>query len=99
MPYCPICKLLVEDQHCPLCGSKNLRAVNDDDYCFLTEKDSIWAGALSELLTQNKIPFIVKQLLGDGLATRIGPAQERIHFYVPYSFYHQAQEFEREFLS
>ena len=99
MLYCPSCKLLTESICCPFCGSKKLRNADTDDYCFLTEKDSIWAGSLEELLTQNQIPFVSKHLLGDGLAARIGPAQERICFYDPYSFYTQAQELCCEFIA
>lgn len=98
MLYCPTCKFLIDNSRCPLCGTAS-RSVKNEDFCFLAEKDSIWAGSLEELLTQNQIPFVSKHLLGDGLAARIGPAQERICFYVPYSFYTQAQELCCEFIA
>ena len=98
MLYCPNCKLLCENTICSRCHAP-LRNARNKDYCFLTEKDAIWAGALSELLTQQQIPFVCQQLLGDGLAARIGPAQERIIFYVPYAFYSQAQELDAQFIA
>ena len=98
MLYCPNCKLLCETTICSRCHAP-LRNVHNEDYCFLTEKDNIWAGALSELFTQQQIPFVCQQLLGDGLAARIGPAQERIIFYVPYAFYSQAQELDAQFIA
>lgn len=97
--YCPHCNLIVHTQKCPVCGSNNMCEPQANDYCYLTEKDTIWAGAMSDLLKQNNIPFISKNLLGAGLAARMGPALERTRFYVPYSYYSLAQELEKEFFS
>ena len=84
---------------CPVCGSSHLRIPLGEDYCYLTEKETIWAGALSDLLTQNGIPYVTKNLLGAGLAAKMGPAMERVRFYVPYAHYQDARELEQEFFS
>jgi len=97
--YCPNCNVLFQDTRCPLCDSKNIREPMANDYCYLTEKDQIWSGALSDILTQNNIPFVTKNVLGAGLAAKMGPALERIRFYVPYSHYENAQNLEHEFFS
>lgn len=95
--YCPNCKTLIHSTKCPVCGNKHIREPQDKDYCFLCEKDVIWANALKDILAENQIPCIVQNTLGDGLAARIGPAQERIRFYVPYCFYQAACDLDREF--
>lgn len=97
--FCSRCNLLVSAPNCAVCGSRKLREPRGDDYCYLTEKDAIWAGALSGLLRQNEIPFVTKEVLGAGLAAKIGPALERTRFYVPYACYPAARELEHEFFA
>lgn len=97
--FCPHCNLIVKASQCPVCGSKNIREPQQGDYCYLTEKDTIWSGALSDILSQNEIPFVTKNMLGAGLAAKIGPALERARFYVPYSHYQLAQDLDKEFFS
>lgn len=97
--FCPNCNIIVNSPKCTICGSKNVREPQEDDYCYLIEKDSIWAGALSDILSQNEIPFITKNVLGAGLAAKMGPALERTRFYVPYANYQMAQDLEHEFFS
>ena len=58
----------------------------------LTEKEMLWAGMLEDVLKQNDIPFFTKQILGAGLALKIGPMSERCRFYVPYSHFQEADE-------
>lgn len=97
--YCANCNALVSGERCPICGSRRVREPEPGDYCYLTEKETIWAGAFGDILTQNEIPFVTKNVLGAGLAAKMGPALERTRFYVPYSQYGSAQELEREFFS
>lgn len=97
--FCPKCNLIVKASKCPVCGSRNVREPEPEDYCYLTEKETIWAGALSDILTQNEIPFITKNVLGAGLAAKMGPALERTRFYVPYAQLPLAQDLEKEFFS
>lgn len=97
--YCPHCNVLTDSEKCPVCGSRDLRMPIGEDYCYLAEKETIWAGALSDLLTQNGIPYVTKNLLGAGLAAKMGPAMERVRFYVPYAHYRDARELEQEFFS
>jgi len=97
--YCPNCNVLVNSSRCPACGSRKLRQPQADDYCCLAEKEVIWADALGDILKKNGIPFVTKNMLGAGLAAKIGPALERVRFYVPYSHYENAQALEQEFFS
>lgn len=95
--YCPNCNLLVNSTKCPVCGSKQIREPLSDDYCYLVEKELIWAEALSDLLSQNDIPFLTKNVLGAGLAAKLGSGVERTRFYVPYAYYKNALALEEEF--
>lgn len=97
--YCPNCNVLVTGTSCPICGNRNIREPMAKDYCFLVEKELIWAGALEDILSQNGIPFTTQNVLGAGLAAKMGPALERTRFYVPFSHYEAARELEQEFFS
>ena len=90
--YCENCCILFAENRCPVCGNKKVRIPEPDDYCFLTEKEMIWAGMLEDVLKQNGIPYFTKQMLGAGLALKIGPMSERYRFYVPYSHFQEADE-------
>jgi len=97
--YCPNCNILTGQSQCPVCGSKNVREPLPDDYCLFGEKDPVWTEAFSEILTQHNISFVTKNLLGAGLAAKMGPALERVRFYVPYSQYQTAKQLENAFFS
>lgn len=97
MYYCPNCNVLTEEKRCRVCGSREVRLPAQEDYCYLTEKEMIWAAALQDLLADQQIPFITKNTLGAGLAAKIGPAMERVQFYVPYVHHEEAKKLEQEF--
>ena len=99
MKYCMNCHLLTEDTHCPVCSCQELVQPEHDDYCFLLERDLLWAQALEDLFRDNGIPFVTREALGAGLTSKIGLAMERKRFYVPYGYYRAAKELEEEFFS
>ena len=82
--YCENCYITFEGERCPACGKKRKRGPEPSDPCFLTEKDQIWSEMLADVLEQNGIPFMEKNVLGAGLALKIGPAHERVRFFVRY---------------
>ena len=97
--FCSNCNLLTSHSRCPACGSRDLRQPTDLDFCFLCEKETIWSAPLSDILNDNHIPFVTRNVLGAGLAAKMGPALERIRFYVPYLQLETAQKLELEFFS
>lgn len=97
--YCPNCYVLTSDARCPICGSGTVGEPNSDDYCFLVEKELIWATALEDLLTDHEIPFVTRNALGAGLAAKIGSAMERKRFFVPYEHYSTAIALVSDFFS
>lgn len=97
--YCPSCNLLTNSSSCPSCGSQKVRIPLREDYCRLGEMDVIWKDALADILRQNGIPFVTRSVLGAGLAARIGPALEKIRFYVPYAYLEIAKTLQQGFFS
>ena len=82
--YCEKCSRIIDDTRCPACGSKKVRTPEPADLCFLTEQDYLSTGILSDVLEQNGIPFMKKDVMGAGMAIKVGPMLERTRFYVPY---------------
>ena len=97
--YCPSCHLAVRGTRCPVCDRKWLEEVKADDYCFLTEKDALWAGVLEDCLRQNGIPCLTQNSLGAGLTSKIGSMLERTTFFVKYGYYDRAKLLEEELFS
>ena len=54
---------------------------------------------LEEILGQNSIPFLRKNVLGAGMAIKVGPMLERGRFYVPYELLPKAQALVNDFFS
>ncbi len=75
------------------------RRPTEEAYIFLTEKKAIWAGMLSDVLSQNQITFITKNVLGAGLTIKIGHTAEIVKFYVHRDCFEKAQELEHELFS
>ena len=90
--YCENCNRIVEEERCPVCGSKKIRNPEAKDPCFVTETDFIHTGILEDVLKQNGIPFLKKNMLGAGTTMRVGPLLERTKFYVPFERLPEAAE-------
>ena len=99
MLYCTRCQTPTEDERCPVCGSRKLRELREDDLCLAAEKDSIWGPALADLFRDNKIPFEMRSAIGAGLAAELGAAADRVRFFVPYEKLEAAKELEKAYFS
>ena len=95
--YCNRCKTVYDDA-CPRCGDTDGREATAGDECFLTEKDTIWSEALSDMLRQNGIPFWTVNTIGSAMAMYL-PRNERIRFFVPYEYLDSAREIVDSFCS
>ena len=82
--YYEKCNRIFEGDHCPVCRKSKVREPEPKDPCFLSEQDYISAGILEDVLKQNGIPFLKKDVMGAGMAIKVGPMLERSRFYVPY---------------
>ena len=82
--YCEKCKRIVETNICPACGSKKIREPETGDLCVLTEQDYVSSGILEDVLKQDGIPYLRKDVMGAGMAIKVGPMLDRGRFYVMY---------------
>ena len=82
--YCERCSRIMEGDRCPVCRSRKVREPEPKDPCFLAEQDYISSGILEDVLKQNGIPFLKKDVMGAGMAIKVGPMLERSRFYVPF---------------
>ena len=75
---------------CKNCGHKLLKPIKKDDYCFLTEKEMIYAEMLKEVLDNYHIPYICEPFMGVGLALKVSIMRESYQFFVPYQYYDES---------
>ena len=94
--YCERCMRITEDECCPVCGGKRMRTPEPTDPCFLTEQDFVSTGILEDILQQNGIPFLKKNVMGAGMAIKVGPMLERTRFYVPFDRLGEAETLAEE---
>ena len=80
--YCEKCCHIIEGDRCPVCKSRKVREPEPKDPCFLTEQDYLSSGILEDVLKQNDIPYLKKDVMGAGLAIKVGPMLDRSRFYV-----------------
>ena len=97
--YCEKCSRIIDTLPCPACKGKKAREPKPDDPCFLTEQDYLPSGILEDVLNQNGIPFLKKNVMGAGLAIKVGPMLDRSRFYVAYELLPRAQEIVDELFS
>ena len=82
--YCEKCSRVFDGERCPVCKRSKVREPEAKDPCLLTEQDYLTAGILEDLLKQGGIPFLKKDVMGAGLAIKVGPMLDRSRFYVPF---------------
>ena len=88
--YCEKCCRIIEGSRCPVCGGRKVREPGPKDPCFLAERDYLSSGILDDVLRQNGIPFLKKDVMGAGLAIKVGPMLDRSRFYVPFEMLDRA---------
>jgi len=90
--YCEKCCRIIDTLPCPACKGKKGREPLPEDPCFLTEQDYVSSGILEDVLNQSGIPFLKKNVMGAGLAIKVGPMLDRSRFYVAWNLLPRAQE-------
>lgn len=91
MNYCERCHVAVQSELCPVCGRSPLPAVRGDDYCFLVEKEEMWARMLVEILEDNGVHPVCKDT-SDVVMVMRGGEKSRLGIYVPFRHLELAQE-------
>ena len=82
--YCEKCKRVFEGEQCPACRRSKVRTPESGDLCFLTEQDYVSSGILEDMLKQEGIPYLRKDVMGAGMAIKVGPMLEYSRVYVPF---------------
>ena len=91
--YCPDCKRLYDEaDRCPSCGKRKGREPQSDDPCFLMSTSAIWVEMISDLLSENEIPFQKVSAQGAAMAMFTGLYKETFDFYVPVEKCDEAKE-------
>lgn len=91
MNYCEKCSCATEDVHCPLCGTKKLRPVREDDYCFLTECEKSYAAERKRVLAAEGIEAVGAPY-GNGFLTQVALPLENERLYVRFPDLERAVE-------
>ena len=69
-----------------------------DDFCFLTEPDALWVQALKDLLQDNGVEYLTRNVYGVGMMAKTGIPQ-RVRFFVRYRDYQMAKELNEAFFN
>lgn len=96
--YCERCSRLVYKEKCPDCGRRDLRMPGPEDFCFLTEPEALWVQALCDLLGDNGVEYLTRNVHGAALITKTGLPQ-RTRFFVRYRDYQKAKELNEAFFN
>ena len=94
--YCENCCRIIQEERCPHCRSRKVRDPGPKDPCFLTEQDYVSSGILEDVLKQDGIPYLRKDVMGAGMAIKVGPMLDRGRFYVMYEKLAEARAIEEE---
>lgn len=91
MKYCENCYFVFDQERCPLCGNKKVRQVQEDDFCFLTEKSISHCEMLMKLLKKDNIYYSTMPY-GRGIESYFGLPLENCRLYVPFSSLEKANK-------
>ena len=97
MLYCEICMMLTDQEKCPRCKKKKLRAPKDNDPVYLLTKHAIWAGSIEDILRENGIPCLKQSEQGGALTIITGEIAATYRIFVPYSAHEEARELLSDF--
>ena len=79
MNFCENCNFADEQECCPLCGSKKLREVRDDDFCFLADSEISPCESMIDIFDEQGIPYI-KVPYGTGSRLALPQSKYRLYF-------------------
>lgn len=83
MNFCESCNIARIGERCPKCGKKNLRAVNDEDFCLAGEVDRLSGDDLKSHLENEKIDCVLVPF-GTGVRSKFALPLESYLLYVRY---------------
>ncbi len=90
MKYCENCCCATELERCPLCGTKKLRQIKEEDFCLLTENSLSFGEDLIGILKENEIHCSALPY-GSGLESRFALPLSNYRIFVPFKFLEKAK--------
>lgn len=92
MLFCKKCNFATDKQNCPICGSKKLREVNNDDFCYFTHMSSFAFEMFKTALNEDNIEVAGIPYYPVGISrANAGRASEQ-KVYVMYKDFEKARE-------
>lgn len=58
MNYCEKCNCQVEGQYCKVCGTNNVRPIDDNDFCYFVTINAMWCEMFEDALKHNEIDAV-----------------------------------------
>lgn len=83
MNFCEGCNIACNDERCPKCGRKKLRAVTGEDFCLVAQVDRIFGDNLKKHLEQENIECVLMPY-GTGVNSKFALPLESDLLYVRY---------------
>lgn len=83
MNFCERCNIACDDDTCPKCGNKKLRAVNDEDFCLVAQVERAFGDNLKRNLESENIECVLMPY-GMGFRSRVALPLESYLLYVRY---------------
>lgn len=83
MNFCEGCNLVFEGERCPKCGRKKLRAVREEDFCFVAQVDRVFGENLKANLEKENIECVLMPY-GTGVSAKFALPLESCLLYVRY---------------
>lgn len=83
MNFCEGCNIACNDERCPKCGRKKLRAVKEDDFCLVARVDRFFGDNLKENLENEDVECVLLPY-GTGTSARVALPLENYLVYVRY---------------
>ena len=97
MFFCENCNLLSKENICVNCGKKQLRAVEENDFCYFIDLDVFNAKMFEEMLKDNKIDFVFLPIRNSVGSAAFSKEADTHRIFLKYKQYELAKDIYKEF--
>ena len=97
--YCDRCNHISFNKKCDVCNNNRTRPPEQNDFCFVAEKELLLSEEIVEVLRQNNVESSCKRMPSLGIAVITGSMFDLVGIYVPYESLKKATEIINEYYS
>ena len=97
MFFCENCNLLLNDNICGNCNKKQLRSVEENDFCYFIDLDVFNAKIFEEMLKNNKIDFVFLPIRNNVGSTAFSKEADTHRIYLKFKQYELGKDSYKEF--